>query len=62
MNKIDCKKGWLAERWSNNKKRSKAAPFANYKGDPHDAFWYFDREIAEATEQYYAEQKNKKMQ
>lgn len=62
LNKIDCKKGWLAERWSNNKKRSKAAPFAKYKGDPHDAFWYFDGEIAEATEQYYAEQKNKKMQ
>ena len=31
------------------------APYYNYKGDPHDAFWYFDREMAELTEARYAE-------
>jgi hypothetical protein len=37
-------------------------PFGEYKGDPHDAFWYFDREIAEATEKYYAKARGKKEQ
>lgn len=62
LKKTDNEKGWLAERWSELKKRNKTAPFAKYKGDPHDAFWYFDGEIAEATEEYYALNVGKKMQ
>ena len=62
LNKIDNNKGWLAERWSELKRRSKAAPYAKYKGDPHDAFWYFDKEIAEATVKYYTNQKGNKKQ
>ncbi len=38
------------------------APYADYKGDRHDAFWYFDREMAEMTEARYAESAGKKMQ
>ena len=55
--------GWLAERWQvNKKKRAKTAPFKQYKGDSHDAFWYFDKEIAEATETYYKQNRNREMQ
>jgi hypothetical protein len=39
-----------------------AAPYAEYKGDKHDAFWYFDREMAQLTEQRYAQSRGKKMQ
>lgn len=63
LTKVDVMKGWLAERWHPvQPKRSKAAPFMQYKGDAHDAFWYFDQEIAVATEQYYAKNRNKKHQ
>lgn len=61
--KVNMKKGWLAERWHpNQKKRTKPALFSNYKGDSHDAFWYFDKEMADATEKYYARSRNKKDQ
>lgn len=32
------------------------------KGDKHDAFWYFDKEMAELTEARYQETAGKKMQ
>ena len=39
--------------------RPKPAPYADYKGDRHDAFWYFDQEMAELTEARYAETRGK---
>ncbi|MGC4235752.1 MAG: hypothetical protein QM594_22445 [Niabella sp.] len=61
--KVDNQQGWLAERWyPEQQKRAKAAPFNNYKGNRHDAFWYFDKEIADATESYYARERNRKAQ
>ncbi|PTN10115.1 hypothetical protein [Mangrovibacterium marinum] len=63
LNKLNPQDGWLAERWHpNQKKRAKAARFLNYKGDPHDAFWYFDKEMAGATEGYYARERGKREQ
>ena len=63
LNPVNPTKGWLAERWHpDQKKRVKAAPYSQYKGDPHDAFWYFDREIAEATETRYTQSRGKKEQ
>jgi hypothetical protein len=62
---LKAEKGWLAERWHpdiEKIKRPKPAPFTQYKGDPHDAFWYFDKEMAEATENYYAVSRGKKEQ
>lgn len=29
------------------------APYAEYRGDRHDAFWYFDREMADSTARRY---------
>lgn len=63
LNKLNPQNGWMAERWNpDQKRRAKAAPFSSYNGDPHDAFWYFDKEIAEATEAYYAREWGKKEQ
>ena len=63
LNPVNPTKGWLAERWHpNQKKRAKAAFYSQYKGDVHDAFWYFDREIAEATETRYTQSRGKKEQ
>ena len=43
--------GWLAKSWSpDDDARPEAAPAASYKGDRHEAFWYFDREMAQLTE------------
>lgn len=60
---VRVKDGWLAERWrADGRKRAKPAPYALYRGDRHDAFWYFDREMAELTERRYKESEGKKMQ
>ncbi len=59
LTNINPTDGWLASRWAANIQRKKAAPFLRYKGNEHDAFWYFDQEMAEATEKYYREQPGK---
>ena len=45
-----------------NAARPQPAPYALYKGDKHDAFWYFDKEMAELTEARYKETAGKKVQ
>ncbi len=63
MNKVDPTAGWLAKRWSaSDKRRPKAAPYDKYKGDKHDAFWYFDEEMASLTEARYKRSLGKQMQ
>ena len=63
LKKLNPKEGWLAERWHpEQKNRAKAASFHDYKGDKHDAFWYFDKEMAELTEARYVKYKDKQMQ
>ncbi|MCI1647216.1 MAG: hypothetical protein LKI39_13390 [Bacteroides sp.] len=54
LKKLNPTEGWLAERWwQDGRKRSKPAPFKQYKGNIHDAFWYFDEEMARETEKRY---------
>lgn len=54
---IDPRKGWLVERWHLNQRRKiPPAPAANYTGDPKEAFWCFDEEMARATHTYRAAQ------
>ena len=61
--KLDPQSGWLAERWRENRqKRARPAAYPDYNGNRHDAFWYFDKEMAEATENYYKEIPNRKEQ
>jgi hypothetical protein len=57
---VDPAKGWLVERWQVNQPRTVSpAPFEKYTGDPQDAFWCFDREMALATQNYFADQPGK---
>lgn len=78
LKKVDPRKGWLAERYLSDipgtdgadkgifktvkGQRAIPAPYADYQGDPHDAFWYFDRDMAMKTEARYQESACKKMQ
>lgn len=57
---VAAKEGWLADRWRKNEKpAAEAAPYDKYKGDKNRAFWYFDKEMADATERYYADERGK---
>lgn len=46
--------GWLVEEWHFDGRSPAASPaaYGSYTGDRAGAFWTFDRESAEATEQY----------
>lgn len=47
--------GWLADKWRRDEKPiAPAAPVGEYQGDPKQAFWFFDEELARATEKYEA--------
>jgi hypothetical protein len=49
------KAGWLVDRWRfDQPPLAAAAPVGSYQGDPAQAFWFFDEEIARATETYQA--------
>lgn len=63
LNPIQPKEGWLKERWKKDVNPTiAAAAYNDYKGDKKDAFWYFDKEIAKATEKFYAKVRGKKEQ
>lgn len=78
LRKVDPRGGWLAPRYSLDLPQNDgdgagqptyvapseypAAPFAEYKGDRHDAFWYFDEEMARLTEARHSESRGKRVQ
>ena len=78
LHRIDPRSGWLAPRYSLDLPQNDgdgagqptyvapseypAAPFAEYKGDRHDAFWYFDEEMARLTEARHSESRGKRVQ
>lgn len=63
LNPINPKMGWLKERWKKDSfPTQSAATYAQYQGDKKEAFWYFDKEIAKATEQFYTNARGKKEQ
>ncbi|MDR1501148.1 MAG: hypothetical protein LBT43_01660 [Prevotella sp.] len=60
---VDVTNGWLTECWHpGQSKCADPALYPQYKGDGHEAFWYFDKEMAESTETYYRNTRNKKDQ
>ncbi|MDR3652202.1 MAG: hypothetical protein P4L34_04440 [Paludibacter sp.] len=60
---IDPEAGWLADRWRKDSiPKAKASPNKEYRGNRNDAFWYFDKEMVDATEKYYANVRGKKEQ
>lgn len=55
--------GWLADRWHRDRgPDAPAAPVMSYRGNPNEAFWYFDEEHARVTEEYQARYRGKKPQ
>ena len=46
---IDATRGWLTELPTRAAAKHIPAPVTEYTGDPGDASWHFDREMAEAT-------------
>jgi hypothetical protein len=57
---VDPAQGWLVERGHMNEKRTvPPAPAGKYSGDPAQAFWCFDGEMARATQDYSATQVGK---
>jgi hypothetical protein len=60
---VDPTKGWLVERWHLNQPRTvKPAPWSKYTGDSNEAFWCFDKEMAMATQNFFADQPGKRPQ
>jgi len=61
LNPIDVTKtGWLVERYATDKNPSApAAPVGQFQGDPTNAFWYFDGELAKAVEAFQQKQRGK---
>lgn len=78
LRKVDVREGWLADRFhadmagTDGADKGKApeaattrpqpAPYGQYTGNRHDAFWYFDREMALETEARYKETAGKTVQ
>lgn len=49
------KTGWLADKWRRDQPpAAPAAPVGEYQGNPNEAFWFFDGDLARATEKYEA--------
>jgi hypothetical protein len=60
---VDPTKGWLVQRWHLNQPRTvEPAPYAKYKGNPKQAFWAFDKQMAWAIQNYMAGQPGKRPQ
>jgi hypothetical protein len=57
------KSGWLVDKWRyDQKSEAPAGPVNKYSGDPQQAFWFFDEEMARATIEYEATHRFQKSQ
>lgn len=57
---IHPQQGWLMDRWHKDSlTQTAAAPYTNYKGDRKYASWVFDKQMAKATEKFYAKARGK---
>jgi hypothetical protein len=55
--------GWLVDKWRVNRKpAARAAPIDKFAGDPKEAFWVFDEEMARESERYEAQSRGLKPQ
>jgi hypothetical protein len=61
LNPIDVSlTGWLVEPYAEDKSPpAPAAPVGEFKGNPANAFWYFDGELAKAVEAFQQKQRGK---
>lgn len=57
---VKAQHGWLMDRWHKDSLPfAPAATYAMYKGDRRFASWVFDKEMANATEQFYTKARGK---
>lgn len=55
--------GWLMDKWRlNEEPAASPAPVKKYTGDVTQAFWFFDEEMAKATQEYQSAYRYKKAQ
>lgn len=60
LKKVQVSSGWLMDKWRQDSiPKSKAAKHADFIGDRRTASWVFDKEMAKATEDFYAQARGK---
>jgi hypothetical protein len=60
---VKPEQGWLMDRWHKDSMPfASPAPYSQYKGDRRVASWVFDKEMADATEKFYALSRGKQQQ
>jgi hypothetical protein len=59
---VSVESGWLLDAAMFGKPEGKAVAYADYKGDPKQAFWYLDKELAVAVQKHMVQQLAKKPQ
>lgn len=60
---VNPQNGWLADRWHKDTiPNAASAKYGDFTGNKANAFWYFDKEMAQKTEQIYERQRGKKTQ
>jgi hypothetical protein len=63
LKKINPSSGWLMDKWRQDSiPQFSAAKYKNYQGNQVVASWVFDKQMAEATEKFYAQARGKKNQ
>lgn len=63
LRRVDPVKGWLIDRWHiDSLPTAEPAQYRLYKGNRNYASWVYDKEMAVATEKFYAAQRGKKQQ
>ncbi|WP_436491220.1 hypothetical protein [Chitinophaga sp. ARDCPP14] len=63
LHPVQPEEGWLVDRWHRDSlPNAAAAPFKAYAGNRQSASWVFDRQMADATEQYYRMARGKQQQ
>jgi len=60
LNVIKPNDGWLMDRWHKDSlPNAVAAPYEKYQGNKKNASWVFDKDMANATEQFYSTARGK---
>ncbi|RXK61641.1 hypothetical protein ESA94_01090 [Lacibacter luteus] len=60
---VKAEQGWLMDRWHKDSlPEAAAAKYSAYKGERKFASWVFDKEMADATEAFYAKVRGKQQQ
>jgi hypothetical protein len=59
---ITANQGWLTDSGGVQPDRWKPAPYAHYQGNASQAYWFFDREMAEAAVQFDGDRVTRKHQ